>query len=139
MSPFILWLDIVALAWLVWGMVKRKTIGPASIPMRLLELRKNTEQINRRREKLAVVIGLIVAGIFGRRDVFPNLVKRHVSCVTLKGRRFLCRKGTSDYWHLTYTCEAETTEFLSGQHGEVFLDVGAHIGRYAVLLAGRIS
>lgn len=106
--------------------------------MRLLKLWNlwKTEQISPR-EYLGFVIASILMAISGRHD--DNLLPRHVSCVTLKGRRFLCRKGTSDYWHLTYTYEPEITEFLSGQRGEVFLDVGAHIGRYAVILAGNFQ
>ena len=106
-----------------------------SIPIlrRFLKLRRYAAQIDRPREKLAFVMASILEEVWGRRDIYPDLV------INLKGRRFFCRKGTSDYLHVFYDFEPETTELLSGQQGNVFMDVGAHIGRYTVLLAGSFQ
>lgn len=112
-------------------MVELAPKQPLSIPMRLLWLRRKTEQIERPREKLAYVIAMILEEVSGRSDLQSDLV------MNLKGRRFFCRKGTSDHWHVTFDYEPETTEFLSEQQGNVFMDVGAHIGRYTVLLASN--
>ena len=70
---------------------------------------------------------------FSSYDFIPDLV------MNLNSKRFICRRGTSDYWHASYDYEPETTEFLSKQQGNVFLDVGAHIGRYTVLLANNFQ
>ncbi len=55
--------------------------------------------------------------------------------VALHSYKFKCRRKTTDYVHLTKYYEAETTEFLLNKKGDFFVDVGAHIGRYSVLLS----
>ena len=48
---------------------------------------------------------------------------------------FEARKGTLDFWVLWKDWEKRITEFLLNQRNVVFIDVGAHIGRYTVLMA----
>jgi len=64
-----------------------------------------------------------------RRVTFP---KAHVR---LKGCRFIARPNTMDIAHLSGLYENETTAFLLDYAPDVFIDVGAHIGRFTVLLA----
>lgn len=103
------------------------------IPIRLLTLQKKTKQIERPIEKIGFVTASILEVLTGRHDLYPNFV------MNFRGRGFFCRKGTSDWWHVIDEFEPETTEFLSGQQGNVFLDLGAHIGRYSVSLASNFK
>jgi len=57
------------------------------------------------------------------------------NCIAkLYGYKFECRKNTTDILHII-DFEPETTEFLLNQKGKVFIDVGAHIGRYSIILS----
>jgi len=105
--------------------------------MRVLRLRRRIEQIDRLTEKLSFVITSILGTFSSRGGLYPDLVITDI-VINLNGRRFFCRKGTTDWLHVM-DFEPETTEFLSRQHGNVFLDIGAHIGRYTVLLAGNFK
>jgi len=49
--------------------------------------------------------------------------------------RFECRKYTSDIEHISIEDEPETLEFLLNQKGKIFIDVGAFIGKYSILLS----
>lgn len=60
---------------------------------------------------------------------FPEVV------VKLRGLRFLARKNGMDIAHLSWLYEPETTKFMIKLKPKLFLNVGAHIGRYSILLA----
>jgi FkbM family methyltransferase len=107
-------------------------INSLDIPRRAIRLWQRMQEIDRPKERVAFVGACILGAVTGRRDdLFPDLV------INLHRNRFFCRKRTSDWLHAVFDFEPETTNFLLGQHGSVFLDVGAHIGRYSVLLAGN--
>jgi len=55
--------------------------------------------------------------------------------VRLKGTKFLTRENSMDIAHLSFFYERETTNFLLNLKPKTFLDIGAHIGRFSVLLA----
>lgn len=61
------------------------------------------------------------------------------SVIRLGKNRFLTRKKSMDIAHLSYLYERETTKFLQELNPNVFIDVGAHIGRFSILLANRNS
>jgi FkbM family methyltransferase len=64
-----------------------------------------------------------------RKVVFPETV------VNLYGSRFFARKNSMDVAHLSKFFEPQTTRFLLELRPGRFIDVGAHIGRYTILLA----
>ena len=65
----------------------------------------------------------------GRKILFPETIVR------LRGSRFAARKNSMDIAHLSDYFEPQTTEFLLKLAPKQFIDVGAHVGRYSVLLA----
>lgn len=88
--------------------------------------------------------------------VFPSpRISRYLSAFSLKiasffggcfirlhGATFFARAGYPDLWHLSYCYEADVTDLLLGcssRTSGVFVDVGAHIGRYTVLVAKRLG
>jgi FkbM family methyltransferase len=66
---------------------------------------------------------------FGRKVLFP------ATFVRLRAARFAARQNSLDIAHLSNYFEPETTDFLLGRKPGQFIDVGAHVGRYSVLLA----
>ena len=66
---------------------------------------------------------------FGRKILFPETIVR------LRGSRFAARKNSMDIAHLSNYFEPQTTAFLLKLAPKQFIDVGAHVGRYSVLLA----
>ena len=52
---------------------------------------------------------------------------------SLKGFRFLSRGRTLDFLFYSKYYEPETTNYLLKNSGRIFLDIGSHIGRFAVL------
>jgi len=89
--------------------------------------------------QLSVVNGLkfllayAIAAVLTTYEYFPALR------LNLRGYYFQCRQGTSDWRHVIEEHEPEITNFLSRQKGETFVDVGAHIGRYAILCSKSFS
>jgi len=56
------------------------------------------------------------------------------SIITIKGYKFECREKSSDLANMA-SSELETLEFLLKQKGKIFIDVGAFIGKYSILLS----
>jgi FkbM family methyltransferase len=71
--------------------------------------------------------------------VFLYKLKREIrfpsSTVKLKGLKFFTRKNSMDIAHVSNLYEEETTKFLINLKPKFFIDVGAHIGRFSLLLA----
>jgi len=69
----------------------------------------------------------------GKREITKYITL--FSCIAeIFGYKFECRKNTTDILHII-DFEPETTGFLLNQKGKIFIDVGAHIGRYSILLS----
>jgi FkbM family methyltransferase len=58
---------------------------------------------------------------------------------TLKGKKFSCRAGTTDYFTVYDEYEPLGTEYALLKEGGFFLDIGANIGRYSLILADRFE
>ncbi|RIB35237.1 MAG: hypothetical protein BXU00_02835 [Candidatus Nanoclepta minutus] len=71
--------------------------------------------------------------IKGKRDNIKNITRFDLT-VKVYGHKFECRKNTLDISYII-NFEPETTEFLLNKKGKIFIDVGAHIGRYSILLS----
>jgi len=56
------------------------------------------------------------------------------SIITIDRYKFECREKSSDLANMA-SSELETLEFLSSQKGKIFIDVGAFIGKYSILLS----
>ena len=95
-----------------------------------------------------------IAKIFYGHDVFRyTLAKYALSflaprryCVRLHGCKFLVRRGSLDLWHVSPLYEPNITSFIikkslaaRSSSKAVFIDVGAHIGRYTVLAATALK
>ena len=50
---------------------------------------------------------------------------------------FYCRKRTNDHRILCRAYEPFVTNYLRPMKQGVFVDIGAHVGRYSVMVAGR--
>lgn len=50
-----------------------------------------------------------------------------------KGLKFFSRKETLDFLFYSSHYEPETTKYLMGKRGNLFIDIGAHIGRFTLL------
>lgn len=68
-----------------------------------------------------------------RKVVFPE------AKVTLKDSRFLTRKNSMDIAHLSNLYEKDTTNFLMSLNPRIFIDVGAHVGRFSIISANKGS
>jgi len=77
------------------------------------------------------------------RAVFLYRLKRKVEFpearLKLKGAKFLTRKNSMDIAHLSNFYERETTNLLLRLNPKTFIDVGAHIGRFSIILAKKGS
>jgi len=66
-----------------------------------------------------------------------NKIKFPKTIVTLYGLNFKTRQNSKDIAILSYLYEPSTTKLISGARGKVFIDIGAHIGRYSLLAASK--
>lgn len=66
-----------------------------------------------------------------RKAEFPKAI------LSLEGAKFITRENSMDIAHLSNLYEKETTKFLLNLNPEVFIDVGAHVGRFSIILAKR--
>ncbi len=68
-------------------------------------------------------------------NFFPEVI---INCGRYK---FKCRPKTSDYWHVSTQYEKETTAYLKNIKDKkgIFIDVGAHIGRFSILLSNNFE
>ena len=57
----------------------------------------------------------------------------------LKGAKFLTRKDSMDIAHLSNLYEKNTTNLLLELNPRTFIDVGAHVGRFSIILAKQGS
>jgi len=70
---------------------------------------------------------------------FRKEVRFPAARVSLKKVKFLTRKNSMDIAHLSNLYEYETTKFILHLKPKIFVDVGAHIGRFSLILAKRGS
>ena len=69
-----------------------------------------------------------------RKNLFPS------TKVKLFGHKFLARSNGTDIAILSNFYERETTKlFIKSHDKKIFLDVGAHIGRYSILAASKFK
>ena len=68
---------------------------------------------------------------FKRKNKFPKAVLK------LKGTTFLTRENSMDIAHLSNLYEPQTTKFLLKTKINNFIDVGAHVGRFSIILAKK--
>ena len=68
-----------------------------------------------------------------RKVEFPKAVVR------LKGAKFIAREKSMDIAHLSNFYERKTTNLLLKLKPKILVDVGAHIGRFSIILAKRGS
>ena len=66
-------------------------------------------------------------------------VKFPKSTLTLKDAKFLTREDSMDIAHLSNLYEEDTTSLLLRLSPKVFVDVGAHVGRFSIILAKKGS
>ncbi len=75
--------------------------------------------------------------------VFLYRLKRKIEFpqtrIILKGAKFVTRKNSMDIAHLSNLYEKETTNLLLNLNPRTFIDVGAHIGRFSIILANKGS
>lgn len=73
------------------------------------------------------------------KSIYNYKIKKKVTfpsaCVNLRGIKFLTRKNTLDIVHVSNFYEKETTKFFLKYKSGVFVDIGAHIGRFSALMA----
>ncbi len=72
---------------------------------------------------------LIIVGI--KEERINNLIPDSQS--NLLGYRFFTRKQSLDFLFCSKYYELETSDFILQSRGSVFVDVGGHIGRFAIL------
>ena len=77
------------------------------------------------------------------RAVFLYRLKRNVefprAILKLKNAKFITRENSMDIAHLSNFYERETTNLLLRLNPKTFIDVGAHIGRFSIILAKQGS
>lgn len=83
-------------------------------------------------KKLHYLGSVIIYWIF-RDKTFPKTVLR------LQKMRFMTRENGMDIAHLSSFYERETTDLITKLKPNFFLDIGAHIGRYSILMASKFS
>ena len=75
--------------------------------------------------------------------VFLYRLKRKIrfpkSLIRLKSAKFITRENSMDIAHLSNFYERDTTNLLLRLKPKVFVDVGAHIGRFSIILANQGS
>ena len=64
-----------------------------------------------------------------------RIFERYSGIINLYGFKFEFRKNTSDVLHVLPYYEPETEKYLLSRKGKIFIDIGAHIGRYSILLS----
>jgi len=70
--------------------------------------------------------------------IFTSLMPRDL-LIDFMGVRFLARKGRADMLLLNPLSSAETWDYFTPQEGDVVVDVGAHVGKYALVAAKRVG
>ena len=97
------------------------------------------------KDKLAILISLFL--VFISRLFYQIKIKKipatynfMIKNVTLKNKDgiFYCRKQTIDFIHILPGFEKEIRGYFNLTNG-VFVDVGAHIGKYTIIMAKRIG
>ena len=64
-------------------------------------------------------------------DIFPKFMLKYL-LITFRGVKFIARKGKIDIWALSELSEPYMTKYFKPKEGEIALDVGAHVGKYAL-------
>lgn len=64
-------------------------------------------------------------------DIFPRVMLKDL-LITFHGSKFIARKGKADILVLSELSEPWMTRYFKPKEGETVLDVGAHIGKYAL-------
>ena len=88
------------------------------------------------------LVGWIRYRALGDCPWFTNLHLPSNIRIMLYDSQFVARRGTIDHFHLSYYYEPEVTDrilTLASSSSGIFIDVGAHIGRYTVLAAKRLG
>ena len=70
--------------------------------------------------------------------IFTSLMPRDL-LIDFMGVRFLARKGRADMLLLNPLSSAETWDCFTPREGDVVVDVGAHVGKYALVAARRVG
>ena len=77
------------------------------------------------------------------RAVFLYRLKRKAefprAFLNLEGAKFVTRENSMDIAHLSSLYERETTRLLMDMKPKIFIDIGAHVGRFSIILAKKGS
>lgn len=89
------------------------------------------------------IAGSVIAGTTAHvaERVSCGLTMKFAPEVILKNRNgmFKCRKGSGDIGIVGEACEIDLTNYFTKVRSGVFVDVGAHIGRYTIKMARQIG
>ena len=64
-------------------------------------------------------------------DIFPKLIAKDI-LITFRGVKFIARKRKNDIWALSELSEPWMTKYFKPKEDEIVLDVGVHVGKYAL-------
>jgi FkbM family methyltransferase len=70
--------------------------------------------------------------------IFTSLMPRDL-LIDFMGVRFLARRGRSDMLLLNPLSSTETWDYFNPREGDVVVDIGAHVGKYALVAAKRVG
>lgn len=70
--------------------------------------------------------------------IFPKLMPKDL-LVNFHGVKFIARKGKTDILLLNELSEPWMTKYFKPKKGEIVVDVGAHVGKYALVAAKMVG
>lgn len=105
----------------------------------LIRILKNFDVVFRSQKKLNLLGFVLLRPIFRffRMDETKLFCSIKDNILKLYDYNFLTRAKTLDFLFLSKFYEPEITKFILKQSGKIFLDIGGHIGRYAILASKR--
>jgi FkbM family methyltransferase len=71
-------------------------------------------------------------------DIFPKFMLKDI-LINFRDIRYIARKGKCDIWILTELSEPFMIKYFKPKEGEIGLDIGAHVGKYALYAAKLVG